>query len=439
MMYVVNRPLSLGLGQPPAAVTAKCATFLSGLRLLSHFHIHRLPHSTVQANGTVRPQWLTSSAATQMKVDQMNPGFMNSSTGTFKVDVAFNQKLKDLVDNLKASRPPFDQEPFKTFVRSGAKLSIALVDLSSDAKLVSPRLAEHRSTEETKSASLAKIAALYAFHQFKFDLTHEANQNPASMTATRLAAFGKIFDITKTSSVPPVFNFEFNAKFKGALDTLCSNCSASLLIGTLGTTYISSVVRQSGLYDCRLGGLWLGTTYAGPVEIRTKCPEVAKLNSQLNHIREPIGNLSHGATALSAASFFTLLAQGRLVDEPSCLSMKDMLLKQKPDCPSRFEEGLRDARLSIDTDKVFSKIGVLPSRRACAVHQACCDKPASTRDASCTCTCFIHEAALIERVHNGKPLRYAVAVLTTSKPGNGANDFLIKISPHLDQLVLNNP
>ena len=370
----------------------------------------------------------------------MNPGFLDLTAGTFRLDPNLNPKLKTLTDKLMANQPPFNQEPYLKFVKSGAKLSIALVDLSSTPKLLFPRVAEFRSTIETRAASLAKIAALFAFHQFRFDLEHEANQNPAKMTPPRLAQLQKIFDITKPSTSTPLFKFDFNAKFKDALNTLCSNCSASLLIGTLGTTYISSVLRQSGLYDCRLGGLWLGTTYAGADEIRTKCPEVAKLNAQLHHLQDPIGNLFHGATALSAVSFFTLLAQGRLVDEPSCLSMKSMLVKQKDlACPSRFEEGLRSEGLSLDSNKVFSKIGVLPSRAACAQHQPCCDLPLNKRGKNCICTCFIHEAALIERTHGSKPLRYAVAVLTTSRPGDGANDFLIKIIPELDRLILNNP
>jgi|GEM_PF-2819346 len=431
-MYVINGNFSLGIGQPPAAAL-KCVTFPAALRLLKHLHIHRRPHVT-GPTGNEKHQWLSSNAPVEMAAEQMNPGFMNFSTGTFTVDGPLNQKLKDLVDKLRTNKAPFNQEPFLTFVRSGAKFNIALVDMSSDAKLVFPRLAEHQSTVETESASLAKIAVLFAFHQFKFDLTNEANQNPATMTPARLTQFEKIFDITRS----PVFKFEFNAKFNHALNTLCSNCSASLLIGTLGTTYLSSVVRQSGLYDCRVGGLWLGTTYAGAEEIAKSCPEVAKLNAQLNHIREPIGNLFHGATALSAASFFTLLAQGRLVDEASCLSMKDMLVQQKDACPSRFEQGLGEAGFTIDSKKVFSKIGVLPSRTACAAHQPCCDLEPGKRG-NCSCRCFIHEAALIERVHSGKPLRYAVAVLTTSRPGDRANDFLIGIISHLDQLVRNNP
>jgi hypothetical protein len=156
-------------------------------------------------------------------------------------------------------------------------------------------------------------------------------------------------------------------------------------------------------------------------------------------VRDPIGNFFHGVTALSAAAFFTLLAQGRLVEDAACRSMKDILVFQKNDsCPSRFETGLNSAGLPVWSDKVFSKIGVLPSRDDCSAPKPCCDRPRSARG-DCTCTCFIHEAALIERVHGSKPLRYVAAVLTESKPGAGANDLLIDIITKLDELIRNNP
>jgi hypothetical protein len=181
--------------------------------------------------------------------------------------------------------------------------------------------------------------------------------------------------------------------------------------------------------------LWIGSTYANPEEIRTECPDVGQLNAQLAHRRDPIGSLFHGVTALSAAAFFTLLAQGRLVDDAACQSMKSMLLCQKSGCPSRFETGLTNAGLAVDSDKVFSKIGVLTSKTFCAKQQACC----GLLSKDCRCPCFIHEAVLIERVHGTKPLRYVAAVLTESKPGAGANDLLQGIIVRLDELIRNNP
>jgi hypothetical protein len=376
-------------------------------------------------------KWLISNAPFQMAPQFINPGFLDPGMGTFRVNPTLDQKLKSLLADLLANKSPFDQEPYKTFVATGAKIRVALVDLSTSAKLMFPQFAEFRSTDETRAASLAKIGALYAVHQLRFDLNLQARQNPGSMTNNRLAKLRTLFD---TTQVGAVWNFDFNAKLRDALNTLCSNCSASFVIGRLTTQYISSVLRQSGLYDCRLGGLWIGTTYADKDEMKKKCPDVTPLVTKLLHQPDPIGKFFHGATALSAAAFFTLLAQGRLVDDAACLSMKDFLVLQKDSgCPSRFEEGLNAAGLPVLSGNVFSKIGVLPSRTHCSVPRSCCGSGA------CTCRCFIHEAALIERLHGAKPLRYVAAVLTESKPGARANDVLIDIIAKLDGLIRNNP
>src|SRR2546425_937619 len=416
--YFLRAPFQtrLGLGQTPAT-DAKCVGSLKSLKLFPHFHIQKLVYGY---------NFVRSKVPVQMLRQYMSPGFLDPATGTPRVNPGLDHKLKTLLADLKATKPPFDKEPYTKFVSSGAKMSVALVDLSSNAKLVFPQFAEFRSTVETEAASLAKIAALYAAHQLRFDLNHEARQNPLSMTPNRLAGLRAIFDATQVGGAPPLWNFDFNAELREALNVLCHNCSSSIVIGRLGTTYISSVLRQSGLYDCRLGGLWMGTTYANQEEIRKECPEVAKLNAQLAHQLEPIGRrLFHGATALSAAAFFTLLAQGSLVDDAACQSMQGMVMQQMKDCESRFETGLTNAGIALD--KVFSKIGVLPSKGHCSER----GKPG---------TCFIHEAALIERVHEKKRLRYVAAVLTESKPGDAANDLLKVIIVKLDELIRkNNP
>jgi hypothetical protein len=418
-MYIYDRTLSgaqslpprSGLGQAPAAVL-KCENFVKLLSRAPHFHINKVAEPG---------RWRVSAAPVPMTPQSMNPGFIDTTAGTLLVSSALDQKLNALVTDLHANRPPFNNEPYKTFVRSGSKIRIALVDLSSSNKLLFPQLAVFNATVATRAASLAKIGALYAAHQLRFDLNHKG-KNPAAISNSEIVQLRKMFDVTRVGGAAPAVKFDFNPFFLGKLNDLCHNCSASFVIGHLGTTYISSVLKQSGLYDCRLGGLWVGTTYANSQEIRAECPPVGQINRQLRHRTDPISNLYHSVTALSAASFFTLPAQDRLVDDAACQSMKLMLLQQKPGCPSRFEEGLNRAGLPVDSKKVFSKIGVLPSKVDCA-------RPGAGF------TCFIHEAALIERT----PLRYAVSVLTESKPGGGANDLLIDIIAKLDELVRNNP
>jgi hypothetical protein len=188
---------TLGLDQPPA-INTKCVSDFSKLKLFPHFHNRKSPLITgVPGNGSIVIKWVASGPPVQMAPQFMNPGFLDPATGTFRADPRLNQNLKTLTDDLLANNPPFDKEPYLKFVRNGAKIRVALVDLTSDAKLVFPQLAEFKSTVQTRAASLAKISALYAAHQMRFDLNHEARQNPAAMTPGRLAGLRKIFETTQ--------------------------------------------------------------------------------------------------------------------------------------------------------------------------------------------------------------------------------------------------
>ena len=108
---------------------------------------------------------------------------------------------------------------------------------------------------------MAKIAALYAAYQLKFDLNVTATTKPATFTQNRLNALKKIFDVPHASGASPSFKFELNNTFRAALDTICENCDATYVIGSLGFRFMASALWQSGLYECRRGGLWLGATY----------------------------------------------------------------------------------------------------------------------------------------------------------------------------------
>ena len=54
--------------------------------------------------------------------------------------------------------------------------------------------------------------------------------------------------------------------------------------------------------------------------------------------RDPLHNLSHGATTLQTARFFTLLAQDRLVDPELSRELKQVL--SNPGIPHKFVKGL---------------------------------------------------------------------------------------------------
>src|SRR6185312_6749737 len=92
-----------------------------------------------------------------------------------------------------------------------------------------------------------------------------------------------------------------------------SNVDASRAIHTVGFEYIRRVLTSARyhFYDpAQNGGLWLGKAYGGPGD---------------NWKRDPLHNLSHGATTLQVARFFVLLQQGRLVSPEYSAEMKNIL------------------------------------------------------------------------------------------------------------------
>ena len=291
-------------------------------------------------------------------------------------------------------------------------MRIALINLSTQAQVTSPRLAEFDSSTETYAASLAKIAALYAAYQLKFDLNLTAMTKPATFTQIRLNALKKIFNVTNASGASPGLKFEFNNSFRTALDAICENCDATYVIGSLGFRFIASALWQSGLYNCRRGGLWLGTTYGA-------CRGVPRRSWH----SDPIGHTSHGATALSVATYFTLLVQKRLIDSASSLGIMANLIRNRAHCRSFFEEGLRSAGKFVfdssnpaTSDLTVSKIGIYSNDNAE----------------------YYHEGAAIKRSHNGRMLRYVVVVLTRANPAKERIGYRVlqDLIQYLDELVV---
>ncbi len=186
-----------------------------------------------------------------------------------------------------------DRLALRGLVEQG-RLGVALVDLADPAR---PVLAEVRGGEMIYAASVPKIAVLYAAFQARKE--------------RRLA---------------------IDADMRETLTDMCrvsSNCAASQAIHAVGFPYIASVMYHSGLYDPEMGGgLWVGKAYGGPDDY---------------WIRDPVANLSHGATAVSVARLLTLLSQGRLVDAASSREMLEML--GDPGIHHKFVKGL-DARPS---------------------------------------------------------------------------------------------
>jgi beta-lactamase class A len=74
------------------------------------------------------------------------------------------------------------------------------------------------------------------------------------------------------------------------------------------------------------GGLWVGKPYAKAGAVK----------------RDPIYNLSHGATPFEVARFYYMLDTGQLVNEQACADMREML--SRPAIEHKFVAGLKAHR-----------------------------------------------------------------------------------------------
>jgi beta-lactamase class A len=104
------------------------------------------------------------------------------------------------------------------------------------------------------------------------------------------------------------------------------NASATRVLEKVGREDLIDILTSDRLrlYDpARNGGLWVGKDYANANAYR----------------RDPLHNLSHGATVHQVARFFYLLEKGELVDDAYRDDMKDIL--SKPGVSHKFVAGLR--------------------------------------------------------------------------------------------------
>ena len=117
-----------------------------------------------------------------------------------------------------------------------------------------------------------------------------------------------------------------------------SNEDATAMLNRVGRQRVNEILQSNRfrLYDPLVnGGLWIGKPYA---EGRA-------------YQRDPLHNISHGATAMQAARFYYLLETGQLVSPRLTTAMKEML--SKPGIEHKFVKGLADR----DGLKIFRKSG----------------------------------------------------------------------------------
>ena len=183
------------------------------------------------------------------------------------------------------------------------KLSVALVDITN---LNEPRLAEVNGDRMVYAASLPKIAIL----------------------------LGAFVDIEEGRMVLD----SSTRKSLTQMVRVSSNQEATRMLNRVGKDHLLDIL-QSGkfnLYDPQVnGGLWVGKEYG-------KSPAFK---------RDPLHNLSHGATAMQVARFYYLLETGQLVNGGLSAEMKAML--GNPGIKHKFVKGLA----AFPDAKIYRKSG----------------------------------------------------------------------------------
>ena len=183
-------------------------------------------------------------------------------------------------------------------------LSIVLVDITDPS---SPRMAYVNPNEMMYAASLPKIAIL-------------------------LGAFERISNGEMT----------LDKKIRQKLARMIrnsSNLAATEILNRVGKAYLANLLQSSRyrLYDPQKnGGLWVGKEYSKTGTWK----------------RDPLHNLSHGATALQVARFYYMLQTGRLVSPELSRQMKSILAN--PAIEHKFVKGLK----SVHPDsRIYRKSG----------------------------------------------------------------------------------
>jgi beta-lactamase class A len=118
-----------------------------------------------------------------------------------------------------------------------------------------------------------------------------------------------------------------------------SNRAATEILNQVGKAYLANLLQSPRyrLYDPKKnGGLWVGKEYSKSGAWK----------------RDPLHNLSHGATALQVARFYYMLQTGRLVSPERSRQMKAIL--SNPAIEHKFVKGLK----SVHPDsRIYRKSG----------------------------------------------------------------------------------
>lgn len=366
----------------------------AGLKLLPHTHVPRDAAGAALARARMTPA-------------AMNPGFIDPGTGALRLDASatgLQGRLAKLIGGAK-------------YAKYKNRIALAVVDLTG-AKRFAPHYAGWRSTVAIYGASLPKIAPLYGVRQLEMDLQALAEaERPATLDALIAAAerlwaangvakaaqpkLKELFTLTPGPSPVVAQTAKLAQLVKCTFDDNC-NWAATMLIDRLGYPYLSSALWQSGLFHPTRGGLWLKGNYG---EARTCCFPSDTIRAS-TPIHVPGAAASHNATALGAATYFTLMAQGRLGD------------------------GARSTRIRGDLVNACSLVYPALKGAGCSEIPSKCGMWKG----------FQHDVVLVDCP--GKPVRYVLALLTVDALATAADKtaLLTDLPREVENLVkLNNP
>jgi beta-lactamase class A len=172
------------------------------------------------------------------------------------------------------------------------KLSVALVDIT---RLNKPRVAAVNGDEMQYAASLPKIAILLGAFV-------EIEQGEMKLDTDTRESLTRMIRVS-------------------------SNADATRMLNRVGKKRLLGILqsRKFDLYDPKVnGGLWVGKEYGKSAAYQ----------------RDPLHNLSHGATAMQTARFYYMLETGKLVGPRLTREMKSML--GNPGIHHKFVKGLAD-------------------------------------------------------------------------------------------------
>jgi len=183
------------------------------------------------------------------------------------------------------------------------QLSLVLVDISNLSK---PKLAELNGNQMIYAASLPKIAILLAAF-VEIELGNLKETKALQEEITKMIRYS-------------------------------NNQSASHVLSLVGEERVLEIIQDPkfSLYDKRHnGGLWVGKAYAKGTAYK----------------RDPIHNISHGATGIQVARLYYLLETQQLLNQEYTIKMKETL--SKPGIKHKFVKGLQ----SISGVEIYRKSG----------------------------------------------------------------------------------